>query len=147
MAQITIKTTVIVDDVFSGKESLPSATFTQTYTEMYRQNFSLADTLPVVAWNPNTASAAVTAFSLMYVRTDATAGVYIENGVSSTGTGAAWNSALIVAGVPFMLGADDAYHDESTTAAFGNVLGVTDKIRFVNPTASTTVNVTLVLLS
>ena len=147
MAQIQVVTRVTIDDEFGGIEPLPVSTFTQTYTEMYRQTFSLATTAPAVAWNPVSASAAVTAFAVLYARTDATAGVYLELGTDSSGTGAAWNSHLVMKDIPFILGADDSYQDNSTTAAFGNVLGVVDKIRLLNPTASTTVSVKLILLS
>ena len=147
MAQMQVVTRVTIDDEFGGTEPLQTSTFTQTYTEMYRQTFSLATTTPAVAWNPVSASAAVTAFAALYARTDATAGVYIELAANSAGTGAAWQSHLIMKDCPLILGADDSYEDNSTTAAFGNVLGVIDKIRLLNPTASTTVNVKLILVS
>jgi len=148
MAQVTITTQVVIDDVYGGKETLPKATFSQTFTETYRQNFSLADTVAVVAWDPNSASVAVTAFSVAVIRTDATAGVDVEGVIDDTGTAGAYNSWRVMDKLPFCLGADDGYQtDGVTTAAFGNTLDVYDKFRFVNPTTSTTVNVTLILFS
>lgn len=141
MAQITLETVLTNEDLSGGKRTIKNSIAT-AYTTIFEQAWTLSATTPVVAWNPNSASAAVTAFSRLYIESDGL--VHVELGVSSTTTSGAFYGFSITKDTPLNLGSDAAYYRESTSAAFGNTAGVIDKIRLVNPTTSARV-VTVIL--
>ncbi len=145
--QLKMTTTIEDTDPFSSIEPLKK-TFTVAYTNKVEQVHALSDTLPVTAWDPQSTTSPATIFAALMMLSDGTC--YAELGINTddAGTDAAqFNSFTLSPGLPFMLGADDAYGDHTTGAALAGTLDTIDKIRLVNPTASSTVNVKIILVT
>lgn len=148
MAQITITTGVTIDDLYSGK--LPVRTSKSvSYTSKHEVEKTITDTSPVTLWDPINDAVGATVFSALYFSTNATAGVDIEFGCGATDTAVNFWTHRVVADLPFLLGDDGAFRNQ--TATTGALTAATDfvninRIRAVNPTTSTTVTVRLILM-
>lgn len=144
-----LKITTIVEDTDPFTSIEPSKkTFTVAYTNKVEQVHALSTTVAVTVWDPNNTTSPATIFAALMMLSDGTC--YAELGINTgdTSTDAAqFNSFTLSPGLVFALGADDAYGDHTTGAAFGTTLATVDKIRLVNPTNGTTVNVLIKLVS
>jgi len=148
MASLKFESTLTDTDPFSAVDPV-SQTITVTYTQKEEKNLALSTTSPVVVWDPATSSSPATIFAALYAVADGTADLELGATSSATAAGAAvFFSVRLVAGAPFFLGADDSYTPHITDAALHATQGATtiDRVRLLNPTASTTVNVRIVLV-
>ena len=147
MAQITITTAITVDDLNSGK--LPMRTSKSvSYTSKHEVEKTIADTSAVTLWDPLNDSVGATVFSVAAIYTNATAGVDIEFGCGATDTTVNFWSHRVVDGLPLFLGDDGSFRQTTTIGAFTAATDFVNinRIRAVNPTASTTVTVRLILM-
>lgn len=148
MAQITIQTAVAVDDLFSGK--LPVRTSkTVTYTSKHDVEKTITDTTAVTLWDPISDAVGATVFSALVFWTNATAGVDLEFGCGATSASVNFWSHRVVADLPFLLGDDGGFYNQTTTT--GALTAASDfvninRIRAVNPTTGTTVVVRLIMM-
>ena len=147
MAQITIQVSATVDDLDGGKLPIRK-TKSVTYTSKHEAEKTISDTTAVTLWDPINDAVGATVFSVLWFNTNATAGVDLEFGCGATDTAVNFWSHRVVDGLPFVLGDDGAFRNQTTTT--GALTAATDfvninRIRVVNPTASTTVTVHLIL--
>lgn len=149
MAQISVTTKITVDGVFSNKDT-GSTSYTDTYTESYPIERSLADTSAVTLWDPIADAVPCTDFTTLIIQTNATAGVDIEFGCGASAASVNFWTHRVLSDLPFFLNSSGSFRNQTTTD--GALTAATDyvqinKIRAVNPTTSTTVTVRLILVS
>lgn len=144
---LVVKTTITDTDPFSSVEPT-TKTLTVAYTQKQEIVLSLSDTVAVTAWDPLTSTSAVQDFDGLTVLSDGTVDIELGANTSSAATmGAQFWVERIAANAIKVLGADDSFGVHLTSAALGQTAAVINKIRFVNPNASTTVNVLLKLVT
>ena len=149
MAQLQFESTLTDTDPFSAVDPV-TQTITVSYTSKVEQNYALSTTSPVLVWDPGNASSPATVFAGLYAVSDGDADLELGATISAVGTDAAgYFSIRLAAGAAFFLGADDTYFPAITDAAFHATQSATtiDRVRLLNPTASTTVNVRIVLVA
>lgn len=144
---LVFKSTLTDTDPFSSVEPT-TKTVTVSYTAKSEKVFTLTDTEPVVAWDPLSSTSAVQDFDGLYVLSDGSVDMELGVDVAGVGTDAAqfWVER-IAANAPKFLASDDSFGLHITGGALGQTAKVINKIRFVNPNASTTVNVVLKLVT
>ena len=147
MSSVVFASTLTDTDPLSAIDAV-TKTITVTYTAKEEKNFALSTTSPVVVWDPAAASSPATIFAALYAVSDGTADLGLGATDSAAGTDAAqYFSVRLAAGAALFLGADDTYGTHTTDAVFHATQTATtiDQVKVLNPTASTTVNVRVVI--
>ncbi|KKL55457.1 hypothetical protein LCGC14_2255230 [marine sediment metagenome] len=133
MADISITTNVKWTDLF-GKKHRFSTTYTQaSLTDIELRDLTIAADATRTLWDPTTdATEAMSTFTGCLLLSDGN--LDGEMDIDSAGdVGREQNSFRLVDGLPYMLGADDAYANHSVGNAFGGTLDVFERIRVDEP--------------
>ena len=147
MGTIQINTRIrVTDDNGHNKEYNFSDSAT-TSADANVQQTLISGTATAVIWDPATwTNFPTTSFSRLIIHS--TASIDLELTVNEGDANEELNSVRVVADIPFMLGADDAYFNHGASDIYANgsgALDVIDKIRAKGVTAGTTATVTVIM--
>jgi len=139
--------TLLDTDPFSAEAPI-TKTVSISYTSKLDQTFSLTTTDVVTVWDITSVTAPVADFDAAYFLADGDCDVELGANTDDTSTDAAqFCTHRLTTDAALFIGADDSYGDHTTDAAFGATLDTTDRIRLLNPTTGTTVNVRVILVT
>ena len=113
--------------------------------EIFVQEFDLAADATQIVWDPtNWTGMQVSDFDRLILMSDGT--VDVELTINEGDANEELNSLRVIANVPLVIGADDAYYNHSASDIFAGTLDVIDKIRIDEPN-STARKITLILVT
>jgi hypothetical protein len=133
---ITIQTTISYTDL-SGNTHKFTETYTQgSLTDIEMRDQTIAADATKTLWDPTTdATESMSTFTGALLVSDGN--LDGEMDIDSGGdVGREQNSFRLVSGLPYMLGADDAYANHSAGNAFGGTLDVIERIRVDEPASA-----------
>jgi len=143
MASFKIDGKITITDENGNPKEIPLKYAFTSVTKVQEQTFYLTADTTATIWNPMSwTGAQPSSFDCMVLLSDGDLDIELTTEASSA---AYLQSFRLKAGVPFMLGADDAYGLSDTSSVYNDTLAVINKIRADEPN-SAAVNLRMILV-
>ena len=128
MASLKINTDIEVVDDGGRKKTYPIRNCFTDVNEIFVQELDISASATVIVWDPtNWTGFEFTAFDRLVMFS--TKDLELEMTINEGDANEELNSFRLIADLPFILGADDAYYNHSASDAFAGTLDIIDKIR------------------